>query len=124
MNSEIVESDTLINQELDKISKDLESLARKDDTSKKLALQKIEKYLKSAKTMIETYELEINSLDKEDAKKYSDSIKSIKNRYAKINSEYDFKKNEGISPDELFKSRTAQKDISQMTCRLPLRPSN
>lgn len=127
--TELDEFDQTLNSELDKLQREIDGLSKKDYNQKKNAIKKCQAQVKSIATLIESYELEISNLERAQAQKYAyiflfcsmfrytDSLKSINMRFQRLKSELEFKKNEGLTQENLFKDRQQPSDPSQMNAQ-------
>ena len=112
--TELDDFDSQINSELDKFEREINGLSKKEYQQKQTAIKKCDQMKKAILTLIESYELEINNIDKNSG--YADSLKAINNRYNKLKKDLEYKKTEGTGQDSLFDNRS-QQNRQDMTSR-------
>ena len=115
--TDINEFDSTINNELKKVETDISKLANMEYSEKLGAIKKIQTKLKSIGILIESYDLEINNLDKSEATKFTDSITQINHKFTKLKNELERHKSDQGAQQGLFENMTkAPTDLSKMTC--------
>ena len=62
--TELEDFNNQISKDLDYLEKEIKTLSKKDYSQKQQAFSKIQKFIKSVKTLLESYELEICNLPK------------------------------------------------------------
>lgn len=112
--AEIDEYESQINIELDKYETEIKNLPKKDYSQKQPAITRIEKLKKVINTLVESYDLEINQLEKTKAINYSSQLRQITQRFANLNLEFEANKSLTTGQNQLFADRT-QINPNQMT---------
>ncbi|CAD8188106.1 unnamed protein product [Paramecium octaurelia] len=105
--------DFKLNEQLNKLENDLISLSKKEQNQKTAAINKCQAQVNIISTNIETYKLEICYLYKAENEKYKESLRQILQRFQRLESELQFKKNEVQTLENLFKERSNQQTQKQ-----------
>jgi len=79
-----------------------------------MSISRIDKVKKSINSLIESYELEINQLDKVKQANYKDPLRQITKRFSDLNLEFEASKSNNAGQNQLFADRT-QLNPAQMT---------
>ncbi|CAD8181389.1 unnamed protein product [Paramecium octaurelia] len=106
------ERDCILNEDLEKLQKAINSLSKKEYNQKQDAIKNCEAQVKKISVYIESYEIEIENLDKAQITMYNDKLGSIKQRFLRLKSELKFTKNEAQKQENLFKGRSDQQPQS------------
>ncbi|KAM3129651.1 hypothetical protein pb186bvf_018262 [Paramecium bursaria] len=116
--SELEEFESTLNSELDKLQKEIDTLSKKEYNQRNQAIKRCTDKIKSIATLIESFELEIGNVDRNQAQRFIDSLKAINQRYGRLKNELEFKKNENSTQENLFKEKQQRPaDLSQMTAQ-------
>ena len=90
---------------LDRLEKQIKQIEKKDFTEKQAAFRKCDALKRTIKDLIESYELEVNNLEKEKQYGYLESLREMNKRLDYLKTELDFKKSEGNAQNQLFGDR-------------------
>ena len=90
---------------LDRLEKLIKQIDKKDFSEKQASLRKCDALKRTIKDLIESYELEVNNLEKDKQYGYADSLREMNKRLDNLKQELDFKKSEGIAQNQLFGDR-------------------
>lgn len=112
--TEVDEYDSQINSELDKYEREIKALAKKDYSQKQAAISRIEKLKKTINSLIESFDLEINQLEKAKAASYTSPLRQINQRFANLNLEFENNRSMSAGQNQLFGDRS-QINPAQMT---------
>ena len=118
--TEIDQLETQIDQQFEQVEKELAAFKKKEPSQRLKHLQKCEQKCKTLKYTIESLELEVSSLDRVKALKFSETLKGIKQRMQDIRNDIEFKKSELSSTKALFVERKQEKRVDEMNGSLPL----
>ena len=92
--TDIDDFDKDISEALDNLQKDIDNTGKKDPSQKQKLISKCQSQIQSVGMMIESYELEIHSVEKSKAVSYKESLKMIQGRFTRLKNELEFKKSE------------------------------
>lgn len=113
---DIEELNNEINQALDALESNLQTISKKDYSQRPKVIKRCENQAADIATRIESYELEILYLDKSKAAPYKESLKQIQERLGKVREELEFKKKEreteGTLIGEIMKRRGPDEGLS------------
>ncbi len=112
--TEVDEYDSQINNELDKYEREIKALSKKDYSQKQAAISRCDKIKKNINTLIESYELEINQLEKAKQQNYKEPLRQISKRYTDLSYEFEANKSTNAAQNNLFSDRT-QMNPNQMS---------
>lgn len=90
---------------LDRLEKLIKQVDKKDYTEKQATLRKCDTLKRTIKDLIESYELEVNNLDKDKQYSYNESLREMNKRLENLKQELEFKKAEGNAQNHLFGDR-------------------
>ncbi|KAM3140249.1 hypothetical protein pb186bvf_007605 [Paramecium bursaria] len=103
--SELEGYEQTINSKLDQLQKEIQKLDVVEINKRTQVLKSCQIHCKSIKTLLESYELEIQNLDKQIAAVYLSSYKELNQKFLKLQSELEYKKNEASAQENLFKDK-------------------
>jgi len=103
--TEIEDFDKDITDALDNLQRDIDTINKKEPSQKQKLVSKCQNQIQSISMNIESYELEIHSLDKVKAVTYKESLKAIQSRFQRLKNELEFKKSEISSTNTLFQQK-------------------
>lgn len=111
-----------ITSSLERLEKLIKQVDKKDYSEKMSTLRKCDALKRTIKDLIESYELEVNNLDKDQQYGYAESLREMNKRLDHLKQEIEFKKSEGTAQNQLFGDRRAQeKNTAEMNGLLPNR---
>ena len=90
---------------LDRLEKLIKQIDKKDFTEKQANIRKCDALKRTIKDLIESYELEVNNLEKDKQYAYTESLREMNKRLEYLKQELEFKKSEGVAQNQLFGER-------------------
>lgn len=94
-----------ITNSLDRLEKLIKQVDKKDYSEKQANLRKCDTLKRTIKDLIESYELEVDNLDKDKQYGYSDSLREMNKKFDRLKQDLEFKKAEGSNQNQLFGDR-------------------
>ena len=90
---------------LERLEKLIKQVDKKDYSEKQSTLRKCDALKRTIKDLIESYELEVNNLDKDKQYGYAESLREMNKKLEHLKQELEFKKSEGNAQNSLFGDR-------------------
>ena len=90
---------------LERLEKLIKQIDKKDFTEKQATIRKCDALKRTIKDLIESYELEVNNLEKDKQYAYNESLREMNKRLEHLKQELEFKKSEGSAQNQLFGDR-------------------
>lgn len=94
-----------ITNSLERLEKLIKQIDKKDFTEKQATIRKCDALKRTIKDLIESYELEVNNLEKDKQYAYNESLREMNKRLEHLKQELEFKKSEGSAQNQLFGDR-------------------
>ncbi len=103
--SELDEFHSQILSSLDRLSKLLASFSKKDYSERQSSLRKADQLKRTIKDLIESFELEINSLERPQQSLYSGMLAEVSTKFEELRRELEFKRKEEDGRRDLLGDR-------------------